>query len=136
MRNSTGTNNQIDLTTQNILKLEKHYTASKQQATISFYSVWLSCSLGVIVIVAGIVISVLSNQNVILYTAIPGGLAKTISIPFFLLYKYSTIQSNKYYNQLSEMIKYSEAKSIVEKMTANRRDDGYISLLKSALHQD
>jgi len=126
----------IDLMIKNVAELREYYIISKQQANKSFSSALLVCFLGFIVFISGIIISYFSDQSVILYTTISGGIVEIVSGLFFWLYRNSTQQLNIYHERLGTTEKYLTAMQLIEKMSSEKQDESYKILIESILNDN
>lgn len=123
----------IDLMIKNVAELREYYIISKQQANKSFSSALLICFLGFVVFISGIIMSYLSNQNVIIYTTVSGSIVEVVSGLFFWLYKNSIYQLNIYHERLGTTEKYLTAMQLIEKMSKDKQDENYRFLMESML---
>lgn len=128
-----NTDNVIELMVKNVAELREYYVISKQQANKAFSSALLVCFLGFIVFISGIFISYISNQNVIIYTTISGGIVEIVSGLFFWLYKNSIYQLNIYHERLGTTEKYLTAMQLIEKMSPDKKDNTYRYLIEVML---
>ena len=128
-----NTDNVIELMVKNVAELREYYVISKQQANKAFSSALLVCFLGFIVFISGIFISYISNQNVIIFTTISGGIVEIVSGLFFWLYKNSIHQLNIYHERLGTTEKYLTAMQLIEKMSPDKKDNNYRYLIEVML---
>lgn len=117
----------------NVAELREYYVISKQQARKSFSAALIICILGFILFAMGIITSYFSNQNVVTFTTISGGIVEVISGLFFFMYKNSLAQLNIYHERLGATEKYLTAMQLIEKMTENKRDENYRFLMEVIL---
>lgn len=113
----------IDLMLKNVRELREYYVISKRQATNAFSASLIVIILGFIVYIAGIVIFVISRENVLLLTTISGTIVEVISGLFFWLYRHAIEQLNIYHQRLGTSEKYLTAIQLVDKMGDDKHDD-------------
>jgi hypothetical protein len=123
----------IELMIKNVAELREYYIISKQQANKSFSSALFICFLGFVVFLSGILISYFSDQNIIVFTTISGSIVEIVSGLFFWLYKNSISQLNIYHERLGTTEKCLTAIQLIEKMSQEKRDEGYRFLMESIL---
>ena len=128
-----GSKDVIDLMINNVSELREYYIISKRQANRAFSSTLIVCVLGFIVFVTGIVATIFSNQNVILYTTISGSIIEIISGLFFVLYRNTTTQLNLYHERLGATEKYLTAMQLAEKVSPEKKDELYRYIIEVIL---
>lgn len=128
-----GSKNVIDLMINNVSELREYYVISKRQANRAFSSTLIVCVLGFIVFVSGIIASVLSSQDIMLYTTLSGSIIEIISGLFFVLFRNTTAQLNLYHERLGATEKYLTAMQLAEKASPEKRDDFYRYIIEVML---
>jgi len=133
LRLHEGAKDVVTLMINNVSELREYYVISKRQANRAFSSTLIICILGFIVFVAGIVVNVLSMQDVIVYTTISGCIIEVISGLFFWLYKSTNTQLNLYHGRLGATEKYLTAMQLAEKMSPEKKDEIYRYIIEVIL---
>jgi len=133
LRLHEGAKDVVTLMINNVSELREYYVISKRQANRAFSSTLIICILGFIVFVAGIVVNVLSTQDVIVYTTISGCIIEVISGLFFWLYKSTNTQLNLYHERLGATEKYLTAMQLAEKMSPEKKDEIYRYIIEVIL---
>ena len=133
LRLHEGAKDVVTLMINNVSELREYYVISKRQANRAFSSTLIICILGFIVFVAGIVVNVLSMQDVIVYTTISGCIIEVISGLFFWLYKSTNTQLNLYHERLGATEKYLTAMQLAEKMSPEKKDEIYRYIIEVIL---
>lgn len=128
-----GSKDIIDLMINNVSELREYYIISKRQANRAFSSTLIVCVLGFVVFVTGIIATIFSNQNLILYTTISGSIIEIISGLFFVLYRNTTTQLNLYHERLGATEKYLTAMQLVEKVSPEKKDELYKYIIEVIL---
>jgi len=133
LRLHEGAKDVVTLMINNVSELREYYVISKRQANRAFSSTLIICILGFIVFVAGIVVNVLSTQDVIVYTTISGCIIEVISGLFFWLYKSTNTQLNLYHERLGATEKYLTDMQLAEKMSPEKKDEIYRYIIEVIL---
>ena len=131
--NNDTQDNVLDLMVKNVAELREYYVISKQQANRAFSSALLICFLGFLVFVIGIIISLATEQNIILYTTISGAIVELISGLFFWIYSRSQEQLNLYHERLGATEKFLVSFQVIEKISESQKDSAYEKLLIALL---
>ncbi|MFP3594621.1 TRADD-N-associated membrane domain-containing protein [Chryseobacterium sp. SIMBA_038] len=128
-----GDKNVLNLMIKNVAELKEYYVMNKQQARNSFSAALITCFLGFIVFIGGIIISYFNpaslDQNVIPYTTIAGGIVEVVSGLFFWLYSKAITQINLFHASLQSTEKFLTAIQLVEKISVEKRDEVYRNII-------
>lgn len=125
----------LELMSLNMKEIKEYYILSKTMAKRSFNLSIVMCILGFIVIASSIFGIFLIKVSFIeaLIPVIGGTIVEVIATTTFVVYKKSLEQLNQYFKTLHNNERFLSVVSLVDKMSANKKDDVYINIINSQL---
>jgi len=119
----------------NVGELREYYIINKQQARRSFSGALIACFLGFLVFCIGFYLNQNRGNSIVLLT-IAGSIIEIVSGLFFWLYKKALDQINLFHFSLLKTEKFLTAIKLVEKISADKRDENYAYIIKAIITSD
>lgn len=127
----------LELMSLNMKEIKEYYFLSKNMAKHSFTLAIIMCILGFVVISFSI-ISIFIKDITFIESLIPvigGSVVEVIAGTSLIVYKKSLEQLNQYYEALHNNERYLSLVNLVDKLTDDKKDDTYISIINSQLEK-
>jgi hypothetical protein len=121
----------------NVAELREYYVINKQQARNSFSAALIMSILGFALFAAGVVASIFyPSTNTMQYATIGGAIVEIVAGLFFWLYSKAITQINLFHTSLLKTEKFLTAIQLVEKISAESRDETYSFIISKIISQD
>lgn len=125
--------NIINLMLENVKELREYYTISKKQAKNSFQIASITCMIGILIYIFGIIMIVIGNKDVTIITVIAGTIVEVISGSSFWLYNQTNKQLNIYHKRLGYTEKYLTVIQIIREIPQEKQYEEYRNLINFIL---
>lgn len=127
----------LELMSLNMKEIKEYYFLSKSMARHSFLLAIIMCILGFIVISFSIASIFIKDITFIesLIPVIGGSIVEVIAGTSLVVYKKSLEQLNQYYEALHNNERYLSLVNLVDKLTDDKKDETYISIINSQLEK-
>lgn len=127
----------IELMLLNMKEIKEYYVMSKYMAKKSFTLSVIMCVFGFGIILLSIIAMFLTDITLIetLIPVIGGSVVEVIAGTSLIVYKKSLEQLNQYYEALHNNERYLSLVNLVDKLTDNKKNETYISIINSQLEK-
>lgn len=134
---NNNTSDIIELMLINMKEIKEYYVLSKTMAKRSFLLSVIMCIFGFIIISASIVAIFIIDISFIqsIVPIIGGAVVEVIAGTSLVVYKKSLDQLNQYYEALHNNERYLSLVNLVDKLTDDKKNETYISIINSQLEK-
>lgn len=117
-------------------ELKEYYVISKHQAKSTFGIASLSCVLGFVIYIFGIISAVFFDKDTSLVTIVSGSVLELISGTTFWLYTKALTQLNTYHKRLEETEKYLIVHQMISEVPEEKRYDEQRNFINYVLNDN
>ena len=134
---NNNTSDIIELMLINMKEIKEYYVLSKTMAKRSFLLSVIMCIFGFVIISASIVAIFIIDISFIqsIVPIIGGAVVEVIAGTSLVVYKKSLDQLNQYYEALHNNERYLSLVNLVDKLTEDKKNETYISIINSQLEK-
>ena len=121
----------------NLKEVSGYYLISKKQANNSYFMAILACSIGFLLICAGILIMILKNDDKLSASIVTsaGAIGELVGLLFLAIYFRTLTQINLYYESLNVKERFLTCVELVEKLES-KKEDTYIKIIESEINRN
>lgn len=132
-----NTSDILELMLINMKEIKEYYVLSKTMAKRSFLLSVIMCIFGFIIISASIIAIFIIDISLVqsIVPIIGGAVVEAIAGTSLVVYKKSLDQLNQYYEALHNNERYLSLVNLVEKLTDDKKNEIYISIINSQLEK-